>query len=598
MDNCQPTTECGAQYVQEVVAPSGPTNCDGPPDGSDISAAVAKTRDQVVVAKPTFIEGTWDFITFLTPYYAQQVVVVAYPTGQDTSIIRPLLRNVINSIPTPDWWAKQLPAWHDPNDYVIFDDQGDVMGGPFNFAVGWSCPRILRELMAPLTDDVQLIRMVREVRRWGRYMTISPVANATQLKGRIVSSSLQFNSALNPLKTLNSTPGQSGEEFQSFQPTWTASSLSGQYFDGVTTYQLQSTGEPSTTISNVYPFDIYDMAGELVIPASTVHQVTLLWLNLNSGNIGFTMSLSGQPIATVSGISPVFVNLQVRGDVPLPNVTISDTLARYTITPDFAFSALQQADDKSYTANYIEGVFSRQAYGKGHLDYTSTREWRPLVRSGTSNSIKVTQVGIKYDLVDLSGKWHIDYCANIDPEASFALVYGTHYQFCAETDQPFQLFKKPPPELDDGALQLAKCLQVALPHSYPAKFNDGGILPSLLKSLVSVGRKAIPGVVRALTGSIATSIREVGTSDRLIGYPSQYVAYGGNSPQLLDKSMPFGNGNGTNRIRDKSARNGNGTLQMQDRSMRGGVINGNGNGRRRRRQPPIRALRGLNLNLA
>lgn len=250
-DECQPCTDCGAQYVQEIVAPSGPTSCDGPPDGSDISAAVAKTRDQVVVAKPDFLDGTWDFVTFLTPYYAQQVVVVAFPTGIDTSSLRPLIRNVVNSIPTPMWWAKQLPAWHNPADYTIFGDNGEEMSMPFSFAVGWSCPRIIRPLMDGLKPDVPFVTMVREVRRWGRYLTITPVANATQLKGRIVSSSLQFNSALNPLKSLAFNVVGTGEDFQAFSPSWTVVGISGTFFDGLRNYKLINSDSAfdTTTIS-------------------------------------------------------------------------------------------------------------------------------------------------------------------------------------------------------------------------------------------------------------------------------------------------------------------------------------------------------------
>lgn len=197
---CQPCTDNGAQYVQEVVAPSGATSCSGPPDGCDQSATKGKTRDQFVLSKPDFLpDESWDMVAFLTPYYVQQLVVVAFASTVSPSQIRTYLRYFLNSVPAEAWMKKQLPGWHDPADYTIYDDNGNVVAGVPTMGVGWHCPRLLRNLFPDFGKSPRFVELIREARRWGRYLTITPVANATQFKGRIASASLQFNSALNPL---------------------------------------------------------------------------------------------------------------------------------------------------------------------------------------------------------------------------------------------------------------------------------------------------------------------------------------------------------------------------------------------------------------
>lgn len=547
--NCSPLTKVGADYVRELIAPSGASNCDGPPDGSDNGAATAKTRDQVVVSQPTWLpDSSWDFVTFVTPYHAQQVVVAAFPTGNDAAEVRQWIRYTINSIPAQSWWDAQLPAWHNPADYSIYNDAGVPVVVPIPLAVGFACPRILRSLFAGLDKDAEITRMVREVRRWGRYVTIAPVANATQLKGRLISASLQFNSALNPHRLPDATsdgmvPDPDDPSRSILAPTMERLSANAvRYNDGtgsVTDFP-QTAGGPGTSIMSIYPWAILDVSGNLIASAFTPIRVFIISNSPNSMLQWFN-DLTGQPIAQVNGAEPLAFDFRVNFPTLL-NEPVMDNqwLARYSTTPDFSFPALQQADDKSYTNGFIEGCTARVGFGKDHLDYVATREWRPLIRAPPTGIVQQPMAGTKFDLVDPSGKWQVIYATAIDPAASFSLIFGAHYQFCSETDQLFQLFKRPPTDYDCGALDLARELQAKLPHSYPAAFNDGGILPMLLSRVVRAGVTHIPTVVNSLAGALTRTLQSVGTADRVVGYPNQYVALGGNSVS----NLPNGNGNG------------------------------------------------------
>lgn len=554
--SCAPLTKVGADYVRELIAPSGSSNCDGPPDGSDNGAAAAKTRDQVVISMPTwFPDSSWDFVTFVTPYYAQQVVVAAFPTGNDAAEVRQWVRHTINSIPTTSWWNGQLPSWHNPQDYSIYDDSGAVVIVPFPLAVGFICPRILRSLFQELTPDAQITTMVREVRRWGRYVTIAPVANATQMKGRLVSASLQFNSALNPHK-LNSAssddmvPDPDDPTRSILSPTLTLDGPNwARYNNGAGTTTRFQIGAAPTFFYDTYPWAITDPSG---VQLTAPNQLIRIMISATGAmlHLSWVMPDTSAVIVTASGFEPVTLDLRVAFPTLLNEPVVdAQWLARLSTTPDFSFAALQQADDKSYTNGFIEGCTARVGFGKDHLDYVATREWRPLVRAPPSGFVAQPMLATKFDLVDPSGKWQIIYATAIDPAASFSLILGAHYQFCSETDQLFQLFKRPPTDYDSGALDLARELQAKLPHSYPAAFNDGGILPGLLGRVVRAGITQIGPVVSNLTNSLLGSLQNIGTADRVIGYPNQYVAVGGNAvsefvPRKNTKPKRKGNGNG------------------------------------------------------
>lgn len=554
--SCAPLSKVGADYVRELIAPSGSSNCDGPPDGSDNGAAAAKTRDQVVISRPTwFPDSSWDFVTFVTPYYAQQVVVAAFPTGNDAAEVRQWVRFVVNSIPASAWWNGQLPSWHNPQNYNIFNDAGALVVVPFPLALGFICPRILRSLFAELSPDAQITTMVREVRRWGRYVTIAPVANATQMKGRLISSSLQFNGALNPhvlapVSTEDMVPDPDDSARSILTPMLTHDQPGwARYDNGAGTETRLPVGPAPVVFSDTYPWAIYTSTGVQLLTAGQMFRVII---TLSGGELYLTWSnpLTGEVLMAASGPEPVTFNLRVNFALLLNEPVVdSQWLARLSTTPDFSFPALQQADDKSYTNGFIEGCTARVGFGKDHLDYVATREWRPLVRVPPAGVVAQHLSATKFDLVDPSGKWQVIYATAIDPAASFSLILGAHYQFCSETDQLFQLFKRPPTEYDCGALDLARELQTKLPHSYPAAFNDGGILPSLLGRVVRAGITQIGPVVNTLANSLLGSLQSIGTADRVIGYPNQYVAMGGNAVSGLQTTRPTkakrkGNGNG------------------------------------------------------
>jgi len=566
--NCQPCSDNGAQYVQEIIAPSGATSCAGPPDGCDQSATPGKTRDQFVISKPDWLpDESWDIVTFLTPYYMQQLVSVAFPSTISAATIRPFLRWVLNSIPAEAWLNQQLPAWHNPLDYTIYDDEGVVVGGIPNMAVGWHCPRLIRPYFDTFGTAPRLLTSIREIRRWGRYLTMAPVANATEFKGRIATASLQFNSALNPYSyagpgglvgpdalppVINAPAG-----FTSFTMSLQRSATRIFFFDGV---RWHAWDDPLISrvlqFNNSYSISIYNTTGtSVVLPANYINLTTINYSPASS-----TVTIAGPggtPVVTFSGpVAPAAPlnnqNLR-RRDTEVASTVVGADVARYSITPEFSFEALLQADEKSYSNNWIEGATSRQARGKSYLDFTSCREWRPLIRAGqTTNPVVLDPITIKRDMVDMSGKWHIDYVTNADPKASVLIIYGTHYQFCGETNSELQLFKQPPPPSDEDAIKMAETLEAALPHTFPAKFNDGGILPLIMAQVKKVGTAGLAGMARNIVSQLLGGLNSIGTADRLIGYPSMSTTYGNNAVALI------GNGNGNGNGKRGNGKNGNG----------------------------------------
>lgn len=559
--------------MQEIIAPSGATSCAGPPDGCDQSATPGKTRDQFVVSKPQWLpDDSWDVVTFLTPYYMQQIVSVAFPSTESASNIRQYLRWVLNSIPSEAWLRLQLPAWHNPSSYTIYNDEGIVVGGVPPMAVGWHCPRLIRPYFDTFGSQPRLLTSIREVRRWGRYLTMAPVANATEFKGRIATASLQFNSALNPYKYAG-TGGVAGPDALpgaiNTPPGFTSVTLSLQrttnniyFFDGVR-WHVFPDAPTARTIQwgQSYSIPIYNSTGSgVLVPTDSPVQITINW-NPTSSRVVLAVFPPGSPVVDFTGPvspgSPLNNQTLRRRDTEPFSSTPGQDLARYSITPEFSFEALLQADEKSYSNNWIEGATSRQARGKSHTEFTPTREWRPLIRAGQSTDVtNIDSASVKRDLVDLSGKWHIDYVTNADPNASILMIYGTHYQFCGETNSELQLFKQPPPPRDDGALEMAETLEAALPHTYPAKFNDGGILPLIMAKVKRVGVAGLTTVARGIVGELLGSARSIGTADRYIGYPNLSTTYGNNAIALMDPYKAI-NGNGNGNGKGKK-RNGNG----------------------------------------
>lgn len=571
MNQEQPCTDNGVQFVQERIAPSGPTSCSGVPDGSTVPATKPKTRDQFVVAMPEwFPQAAWDIVVLLTPYYVQQLVVIAFPSVQSASVVRQYARYLMNSIPTKTWWDNQLPYWHNPADYTIYDDTGAVVTSPIEFAIGWHCPVLLRSLFTDMSADADLLRLVREMRRWGRYVTINPIANATEYKGRVASAQIQFNSALN--NTVSpATAGVPGPEPLpgpiNTPAGFTSLNLSVQHststertylYDGFRWHNLPLIGLNSVaTVPVTYSFPIYNGTGTaVVIPEGGIS--TLVAARTSSGFANIQLIFTDTTVASTIGTTTYVFNQALRTrDTARLGIVMSDELARYSITPDFTYEALLQADTKAYSNNWVEGATSRQGSGKNRYDYTSTREYRPLVRAPpTVGAIAQDSIATKRDLVDLSGRWHIDYVTNADPKASIFIAYGTHYQWCAETNSPFMLFQRDAVQKDVGALELADTLDSILPHTYPANFNDGGILPKIMSRIKKVGSAGLGGMARSIVSELMGGLKYIGTQDRLIGYPNYSTTYGNNSVNMIEYN---GNGNGNGRNgRKKKNGNGNG----------------------------------------
>jgi hypothetical protein len=507
----------------------------------------------VIVPRPAWIEGTWDVVTFLTPYYVQQVVSVAFPSGTSATTVRPYLRWAINSINTQVWWDTQLPEWINPALYSIFNDDGELITIPFTMAIGFHCPRLLRPLFDGLGTEPRILSETRELRRWGRYITVTPVANATEFKGRIASASLQFNSALNPVHAPAAggpDPGPSPVDpvpppTLDWAEVWCNNTTSGQPYLYTRAGYTRTWGTSSWVFDDIVSFDLYGAGGNVLIPGNSPFRVSIVTttaagtppaLSFNvayqvGGNVVFQGNFT--PLTAI----PLFKERRTERSTPID----TDELARYSITPEFSFEALLQADEKSYSNNWIEGAHARQAWGKGYLEFTPTREWRPLIRAPPGGRVVVDPASFKRDIVDTSGKWHVIYAANIDPNASYTMIYGTHYQLCNETDASFQLFKKPVPARDDGAIEMALTLQTALPHTFPAKFNDGGILPMIMQQVRRIGTSALSSVAQGIVGSLMGGLQTIGTADRVIGYPSMSTMYGNNAVALYG---PNGKANG------------------------------------------------------
>lgn len=548
--------------MQEVIAPSGATSCSGPPDGSDQSSTKGKLRDQIIISRPSWIPAeSVNYLTFATPYYFAQIIMVAFATTVSAAEVKLWLRYVINSIYTGVWTQTMLPSWINPAENIILNDLGQVVTVPFPMAVGWHCPRLLRQFFSDGSQEPELIRQIREIRRWGRYVTITPVANATEFKGRIATAQLQFNSALNPLHFTSGTgvpppspppdPPEPPAGWESFQiGAVILETITGRfwYYNGS---WWRGTFLTQITYEEVYAFDVYDTDENLVVPANTPFTVTVT-SNATENTMQVTWLVNGLTTTMILGTPPLWTNLLRRpGTTTRAAATDSDEIARYAVTPEFSFEALLQADEKSYSNNWIEGSTSRISCGKDHLDFVATREWRPLIRAPNGGKVVIDPASIKRDLVDTSAKWQVVFAAGVDPNASLTLIYGSHSQFCAETDSPLMMFKRPPPDKDEGALEMAQQLQAVLPHTFPAKFNDGGILPMILARVKSAGAAGLAGVARNIVGQLMGSLQTIGTADRVIGYPSMSTMYGNNPVAMYAGNGRVANGNGNGKGRKK-----------------------------------------------
>jgi len=183
--------------------------------------------------------------------------------------------------------------------------------------------------------------------------------------------------------------------------------------------------------------------------------------------------------------------------------------ARFTVTPPFSFNNLPQQDLNARQDIIKTGSYDMQRHWNGSHIWNEVEDVRPIWRAPQSNlvgnwrlpitwinnlgSLENTDTLMKYDGFDVSLGWTVSHIDGMSGVASVHVKHRSMWEVNVPGTSPWAANKMAPCMHDPGALSLEKQLAPCLPHSFEARFNDMGLLASMLRGVCSVGRSFLAG---------------------------------------------------------------------------------------------------------
>lgn len=187
--------------------------------------------------------------------------------------------------------------------------------------------------------------------------------------------------------------------------------------------------------------------------------------------------------------------------------------ARFTVSPPFQFNNLPQQDLNCRQDIIKTGSYDMQRHWNGSHIWNEVEDVRPIWRAPNSDLVATwrmpplalsqdnvsinTALLMKYDGFDVSLGWIVTHIDGMSGSASIHMKHRSVWEVNVPGTSPWAANKMAPCPHDAGALSLEKQLAPAIPHSYEARYNDMGLLASLIKGVTAVGKYALRG---ALTG--------------------------------------------------------------------------------------------------
>lgn len=136
-----PETRAGRAMIKQIINPCG----EGPnPDfagitnGTGVSAANVKLRDDVLIAPPTYgdTEDAWSLIIFSTPYLSSQQIYIRFLTGMGPPS-RASIIGVLNGLTITEWDVNcRYPSFYQPVNFITLAGLVEPYDGkPFELSV-------------------------------------------------------------------------------------------------------------------------------------------------------------------------------------------------------------------------------------------------------------------------------------------------------------------------------------------------------------------------------------------------------------------------------------------------------------------------------
>lgn len=245
----------------------------------------------------------------------------------------------------------------------------------------------------------------------------------------------------------------------------------------------------------------------------------------------------------------------VIGDIPTPYP------ARFTVTPLYAFNNLPQQDINCRQDVIKTGSYDIQRHWNESYAWNEVEDVRPIWRSSAANLAPVwrlpvainpvtpplvinSQVLMKYDLFDVNLGWDVAHINGLSYQATIHYKLRSFWETNTPGDSPWAAQRKPPCPYDAGALSCAKMLGPVLPHSFEAKYNDWGLLGTMLTKMVP---SIVSGGASLIQGLLAPAQRQVPNSNVIDDPYHGKSLYGYNG--YMQPRNGNGNGNGNSRRR-------------------------------------------------
>jgi hypothetical protein len=227
-----------------------------------------------------------------------------------------------------------------------------------------------------------------------------------------------------------------------------------------------------------------------------------------SGQIGTESSV--KIISTGQGVDLTAIVAQVQP-------------CRFTVSPPFAFNALAQQDLNCRQDIIKTGSYDMQRHWNGAHIWNEVEDVRPIFRGDPNNLVATfrmpllytnnlgvvgsnTQDLFKYDGFDMNLGWTVTHMDGLSNEATIHMKHRSIWEVNVPGGSPWAANKSAPCPHDSGALSLEKQLAPSMPHSFEAKYNDLGILASMLTKLTSFGKTFLSGGLRTLSADIGRKI--------------------------------------------------------------------------------------------
>jgi len=228
----------------------------------------------------------------------------------------------------------------------------------------------------------------------------------------------------------------------------------------------------------------------------------------------------GRIIAAASATESSIKNVSLL----TPGAAAGDSQAiamRYTVSPPYFDNILAQQDTNARQDIIKKGEYIQQRLWNKVVIWNEGEDVRGIHRAANAavNGINVPYPAanlIKRDGFDLNLGWFVENIRGLSALAEIHIKHRVAHEFNCPGTSPWQVFARPCPPADQGALNLYFALSSLLPHAYDSAFNDAGLLSSIItKCIGSVAAPALRSALSAGAGLIHSLVdRGISSVDR------------------------------------------------------------------------------------